>query len=202
MTKILSCWTTSELPFDKSTLAKYVYVLCPSPSCCWSWWSDGYQRRPPPLSVYHRKQRLDQLNLNLVGALIVVHCVCPDKNCGNIDRPREPRRVNCTERWSLVLAKSPSLTLEQTGRFRLDSPANKTKLVSIPDGRKVFTRFVWTWARKSSAVVFDKLMSLNIPSNLQVNWQPHSVFKREIIFFSASSEADLFNNKRLARCCL
>uniref|UniRef100_A0A224XRJ0 Putative secreted protein n=1 Tax=Panstrongylus lignarius TaxID=156445 RepID=A0A224XRJ0_9HEMI len=51
----------------------------------------------------------------------------------------------------------------------------------------------------SSIIVFETVMSLNMPSSLDVNWHPHSVFNFEIIFFSLSSETDLFNNNLLAR---
>ena len=44
--------------------------------------------------------------------------------------------------------------------------------------------------------------TLNIPSSLEVNWQPHSDLSLLIIIFSLSSEADFWLSNLLARCLL
>ena len=51
---------------------------------------------------------------------------------------------------------------------------------------------------KSSCMEVESAMSLNMPSNLDVNWQPHSCFSLEIMFFSLSSDTLLLSNNRLA----
>ena len=78
-------------------------------------------------------------------------------------------------------------------------------------------------------VELEREISLNIPSSLLVNWQPHSVWVKEdkvashthcstvqasiaaselctfnfdIMLFSKSSDTDLLRSSRLAKCCL
>ena len=51
----------------------------------------------------------------------------------------------------------------------------------------------------SSFTEFDSVMSLNIPSSLDVNWHPHSDLSLEIMVFSESSEADFWFSRRRAR---
>ena len=65
-------------------------------------------------------------------------------------------------------------------------------VVSTRTERSIPFRFFtfWRWERNSSLTVLESVMSLNIPSSLLVNWQPHSDFNFEIIIFSESSEAD------------
>jgi hypothetical protein len=50
------------------------------------------------------------------------------------------------------------------------------------------------YSLKESMVFAEVFMSWNIPSSLEVNWYPHSVFNLEIMFLSASSEILLFSN--------
>ncbi len=47
--------------------------------------------------------------------------------------------------------------------------------------------------------VFDRVMSLNMPSSLDVNWHPHSDLSLLIIIFSESSLADFWFRRRLAK---
>lgn len=55
---------------------------------------------------------------------------------------------------------------------------------------------------KTDAYLLLSVMSLNIPSSFDVNWQPHSVLSLLIIIFSESSEADFWLRRRRARCRL
>lgn len=44
---------------------------------------------------------------------------------------------------------------------------------------RICTCDVCRWWRNSSIVVLEMLMSLNMPSSLEVNWHPHSVWERK-----------------------
>ena len=43
----------------------------------------------------------------------------------------------------------------------------------------LFTWLLEIWLLNSSLVDCDSVMSLNMPSSLDVNWQPHSVWKEK-----------------------
>ena len=62
----------------------------------------------------------------------------------------------------------------------------------------------WTCAEFLNPVMMSLLMSmsLNMPSNLLVNWDPHSVLNLPMVLFSASMDELLPSKRRLARSFL